>query len=186
MKKPVKSLTAAQKRVLIAKDTIKWLNSNNIEAKSGEYFLAPSMGIKIKSLNDKLGAALARTKKSCKVCALGGMFYSMVRRFDKVTVGRGDITNRCLGDYLTFVESSVVFSELGKYFPHHQLAMIESAFEMIDMIDWEDHDHIGDAEVDRSILFAQKPDYSGDGKSPASRLRMIMENVVENNGVFKP
>ena len=177
--KPVKRLTAAQKRVLIAEDTIAWLNTKAIKAKRGNYFKAPASGIKVKGHDDKLDVALATTKKPCQVCALGGMFYSMVRRFDKVTVGIGDINSRLNGEYFIDVGVAGIFDELGRYFSHHQLAMIESAFETTDMFEWDDYDHIDEATADKAIKFALK-------MTPAGRLRKIMNNIIENKGVFEP
>ena len=175
-----KKLTAAEKRVAIAEDTIKWLNSRAIKATPGTYFGAPAKGIKVKSHDDKLDVALKKTKEACKVCALGGLFYSMVRRFDKVTVGVGNIDSRLNSDYFLGVDGFGVFEELEKYFPHQQLAAIESAFEQRDMFEYEDHAKMSDAEM----VWSQ--DFTRGAKTPADRLRAIMNNIIENKGKFRP
>ena len=179
-KATTKKLTAAEKRVAIAEDTIKWLNSRAIKATTGTYFGAPAKGIKVKSHDDKLDLALEKTKGTCRVCALGGMFYSMVRRFDKVTVGIGNIDSQLSSDYFLGVDGFSVFDELEKYFSHQQLAAIESAFEQRDMFEYEDHAKMSDAEM----VWSQ--DFTRGAKTPADRLRAIMNNIIENKGKFRP
>ena len=179
-KATTKKLTAAEKRVAIAEDTIKWLNSRAIKATTGTYFGAPAKGIKVKSYDDKLDLALEKTKGTCRVCALGGMFYSMVRRFDEVTVGIGNIDSQPSSDYFLGVDGFSVFDELEKYFSHQQLAAIESAFEQRDMFEYEDHAKMSDAEM----VWSQ--DFTRGAKTPADRLRAIMNNIIENKGKFRP
>lgn len=166
-----KRLTAAEKRVLIAKDTIKWLKTHALRVRPGTYFLAPIGSLSSKSDTDKLDVALGTIEGSCTVCGLGGMFYSMVRRFDKVTVGLS------AGDQ---VHGHTIYEQLGKYFSTTQLSLIESAFEVQAMtanvtmrpnFNWD--------EVNRAVDFAW-------GKEPADRLRKIMNNIINNGGTFRP
>ena len=191
-KTPVK-MTGPQKRVAIAKDTIKWLGTKAIKMKPGTYFQLPRKAIKVQSYDDKLDDVLVTVKNPCQVCALGGMFYSMVRRFDKVPVSicntmweKGDM-------YAYGVGHADIYIELSKYFDGHQLSLIESAFETRDMFEVADYDGIEvgfdvDAlalekrpcsTIDRAVNFARK-------KNATDRLRAIMNNIIENNGAFKP
>jgi len=78
------------------------------------------------------------------------------------------------------VDGFGVFDELEKYFSHQQLAAIESAFEQRDMFEYEDHAKMSDAEM----VWSQ--DFTRGAKTPADRLRAIMNNIIENKGKFKP
>jgi len=189
-KTPVK-MTGPQKRVAIAKDTIKWLGTKAIKMKPGTYFQLPRKAIK--NHNHKLDVALATVKTPCQVCALGGMFYSMVRRFDKVPVSICSTMWEKDETYADGVGHADIYIELSKYFPSHQLSLIESAFEKRDMVELGDYDGIEvgfdvDAlalekwpcpTIDRAVNFARK-------KNATDRLRAIMNNIIENNGAFKP
>jgi hypothetical protein len=72
------------------------------------------------------------------------------------------------------VDGFGVFDELEKYFSHQQLAAIESAFEQRDMFEYEDHAKMSDAEM----VWSQ--DFTRGAKTPADRLRAIMNNIIEN------
>ena len=192
VKKPVKKMTAAdkmtaaEKRVAIAKDTIKWLGTKSIKMKPGTYFQFPHKAIKVRNSDRKLDVALETVKKPCQVCALGGMFYSMVRRFDKVPVRVCNTYYEVNTEYAEGVGHDDIYYELAKYFPGHQLSLIESAFEKRDLIEMEDYKGIEkefdanvDNVVDRAVAFARK-------ENAVERLRAIMNNIIENNGAFKP
>jgi hypothetical protein len=189
VKKTPAKTTAAERRVAIAIDTIKWLGTKAIKMKPGTYFQLPRKAIKNLNHNHKLDVALATVKTPCQVCALGGMFYSMVRRFDKVPLSicntvweKGDM-------YADGVGHADIYIELSKYFDGHQLSLIESAFEKRDMVEFDEYDgierefvteglEISDL-IDWAINFARK-------KNAADRLRAIMTNIIENKGTFKP
>jgi len=174
-----KTLLPAQKRVLIAKDTIKWLDTKAIMTKTNSnYFKMSGKGIKVKNtLRDmELGVMLKNTTNSCQVCAIGGMFYSMVRRFDNITIDVGEHTHH---NYLKRIYQSIIFDELERYFSYEQLIMIESAFEMHEMHNPDDWD------VDSHEKFIAASKFAiSDKKSPAARLRKIMNNIIQNDGVF--
>jgi hypothetical protein len=185
-KTPVK-MTGPQKRVAIAKDTIKWLGTKAIKMKPGTYFQLPRKAIKVQ--NGKLDDVLATVEKPCQVCALGSLFYSMVRRFDKVPVSICNTMWEVDDIYAEGVGHADIYIELSKYFPRHQLSLIESAFEKRDMVEVGDYDGIEvevgmaglalEDTIDRAIDFARK-------KNATDRLRAIMNNIIENNGAFKP
>jgi len=176
-----KTLLPAQKRVLIAKDTIKWLDTKAIMTKTNSnYFKMSGKGIKVKNtLRDiELGVMLKNTTNSCQVCAIGGMFYSMVRRFDNITIDVGEHAHH---NYLKRIYRSSIFDELERYFSYEQLIMIESAFEMHEMHNPDDWDNI-----DRNKFINASNFAISDKKSPAARLRKIMNNIIQNDGVFVP
>jgi len=176
MKKTVKKMTASEKRIAIAKDTIKWLNTKAIKASPGFYFHIPGNGIKIKNYNENFDVIFKNATKLCMVCALGGMFYSIVRRFDNVTADIGYIHNRKSGSYLTDVLCQDIYKQLRKYFSIRQLVLIEDSF--------EEHDGISVNDWKKSGGCINEPKRRS--KPPAVRMRMIMENIVKNKGVFKP
>lgn len=192
VKKPVKKtiktkpLTATQKRVEIAKDTIKWLDIRKFKMKPGTYFKLPLRAVRVTDTNAKMDVALENVKKPCTVCALGGMFYSMVRKFDKVPVGVGSIEHASIlndRQYLASVDGGSIYDELADYFSRFQLGLIESAFECRDMVDY-DYDS---TDFDKANVLVMRAIEFGDAeKTPESRMRAIMNNIIKNKGQFRP
>ena len=70
------------------------------------------------------------------------------------------------------IEHSTVISYLKKYFTVPQLNLIEIAFEQ--------------TEIFKHPLKSKAIKFGEQYKHPKSRLRAILNNILENNGVFKP
>jgi hypothetical protein len=173
-KKPLSA--KAKKRVLIAKDTLKWLAANKLFA-SGTYFSFPPKSIPTdnsdKDLNKDLNKVLKKTNEPCEVCAIGGMFYSMVRRYKGVKLYECNAEYTGLNLYFSYIDPDVIYHGLRKYFSAVQISLIESAFEVA---------VIGSAEyyrIQEAIEFAPC-------ESRTTRLELIMENIVKNKGTFNP
>ncbi len=76
-KKPLSA--KAKMRILIAKDTLKWLAAKKLKpTHHGICFNLPDKSVPTdksnKDLNRKLDKVLEKVNKPCDVCALGGMF----------------------------------------------------------------------------------------------------------------
>jgi len=80
-----KSLTKAEKRVLIAKDVLKLLGAKRFKAKTGNAYLRVNKNITQKHIDLPLEEIL-KTTKNCEACALGSLFYAHVNRFNQVKV----------------------------------------------------------------------------------------------------
>lgn len=150
--------SAAQKRVIIAQDVIRALESRQLMAESGTYI----DNVRLTD-DDKI--------ESCTVCALGAVFVCSVQR-DQEVLDTGE-TLSDLADYCT--SPNAMRAQLEPYFGDEQLRLIESAFE---------GDDFGaattSAKTERAIKYFNR---TGDDDK---RLIKIMKNVIANNGTFKP
>lgn len=163
-------------RIAIAKDVLARLRYRNIETRT--YMNGLENISSWNSLNDDVNAQnhIKELEKNCQVCALGSMFLSHIRVFDKIMMS--ELTDD--RDNLTSV--------LSDYFDQKQLDLIECAFEgelVVDENYYEETDSdvwppIYPTEVEEAKKYIIK--YRDDKK----RLRAIMINVIRNNGVFKP
>lgn len=152
----------------IARDVIKGLDAKKLIAESGVYF-EPGFGNYVGdyqgfSHNKEKMKALVKSPTKCKVCAIGGLFTSLVCHdlpFELKKVGHN------LSDKMR--------DALAPYFSPEQLAQIEMAFE----IDPFYGDRL-DIPYEKAIAFGE-----AHNKDDA-RLRAICQNIIDNEGVFKP
>jgi hypothetical protein len=105
------------------------------------------------------------------VCALGGLFMSCTNFNNNTLLEDLDFASSELGDLIEEVKLS---NELNKIFSVKQLKLIEVYFEGNDGYFYENR------EYDTVKAFYIK--YPSDKK----RLQLIMENIVENDGIFVP
>lgn len=152
----------AEARVLIAQDVLNQLNLKKIIAtSSGTYFAFEGVSF---DGEDFLHEVLDKTQ--CQVCALGSLYYSRVQVANET---RCDVVER-IGDYEEgFVLNNInithtIMPDLNQYFDWSALDKIENYFE-----GW----------------FEGNTFYS-DNLDPEIRMRKIMQNIIDNNGDFKP
>jgi len=111
--------------------------------------------------------------KNCRVCALGAAFLSMVRLYNAVNM---ETLMPYIDDtHSVFMQRNSITCRLNTYFSSEQLDMIESAFERCQM----GHTASPTRKYD-AMLFVDNEN------NPKERLKKIMENIVENGGVFNP
>jgi len=176
--------SAAMKRVMIAKDVIEHVNVKNIKASRGAYFEGgeyPEIG-ETKKSKVSLQEVLPKME-SCSVCALGGMFYSSIAINNKF---KADVMDKRDGEIDTEVDGDDVRIKLGKFFSKHQMALIESAFEGEDYSyenDVEDMSGAKELELEVATEFCRKDGLKMDSKKAIIK---IMNNIIENEGKFKP
>lgn len=177
-----KKLTAAEKRVRIAKDVIDALNTKRITANRGGYIL-PSKGegdlFENAALDTQVRDAFS-TVKHCEVCALGGIFVAAVERFDRIKIKNLNYMPIMRGNTNTVSDLNLHHFEnyLYKFFSRKQLAMIEMAFE--DLHTLVDVPAISDEEEDAIFKFSYR------FKTAKNLMIAIMENIIKNKGTFKP
>lgn len=167
-----KRLTKPQKRVAIAEDIIAQVRANNYKAKAGRY-------ISLKGdykLNDKSSAqeALIENKIKCTVCGIGSLFCSLIKFENKATIE--DLRDVHLGVHDWDDRGRV---RLHKYFSKEQLSLIESAFEKSDGYGTY---IINIDEEELAATFAKRNKI----RKADDLLIAIMENIISNNGLFKP
>lgn len=174
-----KKMTAPEKRVAIARDVLAGMKADILIAKSGTYLddvkfrekVRWDMPLKVEDQAKPLMDAV----ESCNVCGIGSMFVSTVMRFNKLTIGDivGADTNPADDDEnqisaKEFVDEAsgggVMYEYLEQFFPAEDLRKVEEAFEGGSFCAVEDHPYPSDD----------------------IRLRLIMENIVANEGRFRP
>ena len=150
----------AEARVLIAQDVLNQLNLKKIIATSGTYF---AFGDTTFDGGDFLHEVLDKTQ--CQVCALGSLYYSRVQVANET---KCDVVER-IGDFEDESLNSInnvhtIMPDLNQYFDWSALDKIENYFE-----GW----------FEANTFYNNNPD-------PEIRMRKIMQNIIDNNGDFKP
>jgi hypothetical protein len=167
------SASRAEKRVLIAKDIIQLLKTQKISATTGDWLTTYKEGEVTDE--DSFQAAVLSNQATCSCCALGSMVVSCTLFRNKASIEETE-------DRAAYVAPGAAEwtdkSGLRKLFGPVQLSMIEAAFEQ------------GDGGADYSIIPVQKLDAAVDfgynHYDSKSRLIAIMQNIIDNEGTFKP
>lgn len=157
----IEVMPAAELRVLIAQDALALVNSGLLRPMPMTYL--------DKELSD--GPFLPKKKQMtevvdgwlqspCAVCAIGAMMVAAIRRCNDITVGeyRDTLDNK----------RQLFFGYLCRFFTRDQLLLMECAFEGFG------------TSVEGDEFFWKLRD------DPEVRMKAILENIIENNGVFTP
>lgn len=177
------SLTPAQKRVYIARDVLKHLDSEQLIARTGVWleqgdpnknFLFKLNGDRTKKDNDTEVRDILNKQNKCEGCALGGMFMCAVKVANKLKLGQ------MVGDDGGVSESDT-FHYMRRFFSFDQLELIESAFEA--------GEGGATGTEDSRTYFGDDPEGYSDPANevePEVRMRMIMQNIIKHKGKFDP
>lgn len=204
-------LKPAEKRVAIARDVLAQLASGRLVADTG-FWLGNSESTSddnhlidaddLASVKNTELQSILGEMDTCTGCALGGLFMCAVEKYDKLKVkdlkeyeycsDRGD--NYDAEDLVLQTVDTVNY--LRKFFSNDQLQLIECAFEMGQGA-WSEEDYCDD-HCDEARLQTWKeackfatdemyPEADCDlDENPGLRMKLIMENIVANNGMFMP
>lgn len=184
MPKKTKFETKGKARVAIAKDVLKWMDTQKMDVQQSGYLLSKT-GSLFSGL-DVLDNADLKEKlqgKECQVCALGAVFLTTVDRFNQV--GCADLLDE--GDWrggALSLKRRHLTNYLEKYFAPLQLCLIESAFECGSFRTGFNSNHSALKKIAKAEQYGVKLHRKGLG--PDKRLRKIMNNIIKNNGTFKP
>lgn len=156
------ALSPAEKRVAVAKDVIAQLDAKKIVALCGSYVSITPKENEIFSLepDDEMQTVLAG--RVCDACALGSLFICAVAKLDDCTADSVQFDKHYDVDYYMRDDP---YEYLGQFFEHEQLHRIEQAFE--GYAGWSDDDGANYIDEDAE-----------------RRLRVIMKNIIDNNGTF--
>ncbi len=170
-----KEVSASEKRILIAKDVIRHVKTEEYRIRKGVYLDLPKKLFSATNANRKIQSLFGKIE-SCRVCALGSIFMSKCNIADGQLLGYNDMYS---GDYGFF------YNTLGKYFSLSQLMLIEAAFETdlsINSLDkfYSDQEKVSHKKMDAAVAFGEKYNKA------SIRLEAIMENLIKNKGTFKP
>jgi len=179
---PFSRLTAAQKRVAIARDALKQIKAQKLEINTGVWCDIEMEEVypDVEKLDAQalfLGrAAVPAIQPTCRTCALGACLVSSVRLFDDFKLKTSDL------------DVDEIYKQLKKFFPVGQLLLIESAFEQRDWTDRSTSARHGQ-NVEKHITEAENTTAENFGltyKDDTERAEAIFKNIVRNNGTFKP
>ncbi len=165
----MKRKSKAEKRVEIAKDVLAQLRAEKIVASQGTYCFLDADIQGTEELREEVKGA------RCEVCALGALFMGDIRKNDKckgVDVGLGLEPDGFVNHY---IDERAMRDRLGKLFSVKQTALIECAFEKgIDPTN-----SLSENEYATATAFGNRYEDSSE------RLRVIMRNIIRNDGQFK-
>lgn len=157
-----KEMSRSEKRVQIAKDVLKQVAAKKFRPTEGEYLDSVYLDLD-DAFVDAQKALIA--VPSCDVCAIGSVFCAVAMRADKVEL------------YYGSMDGPEMVAYLRPYFSEEQLRLMECAFEGALMDTWC---FIPEEETDRAEKMYKKY------RSVTARLVAVMENVIANDGTFKP
>jgi hypothetical protein len=180
-----KTLTKNQMRVAIAKDVISQIKTRKIIPQVGVWMEDPKMGSLEEIVSDGVERYLesddtcrlmpfpaqdyTKKVKNCRVCALGSIFVSSVNLFNGVEFDNGEEVYDCF--------ENLKSSPLNRYFSAEELALIEGCFEGDDGLH---ADRLNTRDRGVAIAFTSKYPIV------KKRLEAIMNNIIKNDGLFKP
>ena len=177
-----KKATKAQKRVMIAKDVLAQIKAERCFPKRGEW-VRPLWSDDQKSIDIKLDpnssikdAFKSKAINSCEVCALGGLFMSCTNLNNNTTVGDMK-TEYYIGEFVN--DDVKISNELNRIFTQKQLMLIETYFEGGAGYFKSYSHHFSYSDEKLLVIFFKSFDDD-------ERLKMIMQNIIDNNGTFKP
>lgn len=197
-----KAASPAQKRVLIAKDVIAQIKANRYAAKTGTWVALYNKNAKKIDFGPYSAASrknaqvqslfLSGDVAKCECCALGGVMMSCTLYNN----------NQTLADFYEYdcdVGAVVGYGDkfsngLHRVFSRQQLALIECAFEggrggfFVSLNPTSTCTPVVDPllqNVPRDTL-ARAIDYAKKYATPEKRMIAIMQNIIKNDGTFKP
>lgn len=189
-----KNATKAQKRVLIAKDVLEWLDVNLIRPENGSYVRRSDYKKDIdydyeKHDKTQLNKTILEggSRNSCYVCGVGALFVGAVMRYDNIC--NGDFNGNCsdinigIGGLIEFDDELVDY--LSKYFTRRQIALVEVAFEVEDYFDSDEPFNSSFACLSDEAA-SKASNFGMQYKENKQRLIAIMKNIIKNDGQFIP
>ncbi len=173
----MKKLTKKQQLAVdIAKDVIKWIRARKLKINNDGNYLEGDLGKSCQiRRGDQIQDHLPTLRRKCDVCAKGAIFLSYIELKNKIKFGY-ELKVPSEWDNTSSISYSGnwICSRLGDAFTRENLDLIESAFEVAVMgtSDYE--------AAKRAIDFGYK------FGTPGKRMIAICQNIIENNGEFKP
>lgn len=172
-------LSAADKRVYIARDVLAQLRSKQIIAERGVWVGDENGSVCVIPDDTNDNAELKdvfNSMESCTACALGGLFFSTVKIADKLKVG-------------SISDQEIDFNDISKYlrqfFSKDQLLLIEIAFE--GGSGGCSADEVSNLEDGKAAeRFFDQFHCDDEDETDSHHMRLIMENIIANKGKFVP
>jgi hypothetical protein len=188
---PFSRLSAAQKRIAIAKDVLKQIKAEQYNIQKGQWLSfsvpeeldfknmdaggivklfkasGPQSPTQTMLTGGRLSVVVEAQPAMCTCCAVGAACASAIRLFNG---------HELEGQELGGLEEGKEI--LGKYFPKAQVDLMEAAFER--RVDDSMHEDATDKDLAAAEVFGRKYNYD------EARAEAIFNNIVMNGGTFKP
>lgn len=164
-------MTKKEQRIAIIKDVLENLDNRTIH---NNFYMKDLNVTQLEFENGKLTTESLSKIEKCPACALGQLFISYLKLFGKTSHNRSFFFEiNCLySDKIKYT----ILRYLSEYFTLEQLDMIESALERsVDFALTNNRKHLY-----RAATFKE---YIQDSKS---LMKMICENMLQNDGEFNP
>ena len=183
----LKSVPKNIARILICYDALLQLRQKKVKAEKGKYVVVRNKGTHkyydpaislTRQRNLQIDSVL--DKQQCQACALGTLFISRARIFNKIKIC--DIPNLQFGQisYDDRNSISALNIQLQQYFDARQLSLIEACFE------GETVGVAGGALRSDELVQKISARYITKYKTAESRLIAILKNIISNDGLFIP
>jgi len=170
-----RKLTKVKKRVAIAKDVIKQIDAKLLIPEAATYFTPKDHSMFYDYANEELSPFFYTEK--CNACAIGSLFISQIRKEDNFKLDKD-----CDID-----DERDMRVKLRKYFTPLQLSMIETAYMQniyfAEKVNLKKYSLI----ITRCKKYRKKnklKEFTTPNDSKA--LKLIMQNLIDNKGTFKP
>lgn len=163
-----------QKRVMIAADALARLDTKQLIAETGRWVEIWETPVGTKFNADVQDLLLNKSGFKCNVCALGSLLMGAIRF--KNSVDLEDLEGlRQSFDSLCWLPQNIT-----NYFSEDQLQLIEFTYEGGNGWFTEGRENLTISKEDqvKALKFSQQ------SKDPDTRLRMILKNIIANNGTF--
>ena len=177
-------LSKAEQRVFIARDVLNQLADNKLVAEAGVWMddddlITPELVKRDPELQD-----VFQQRERCNVCALGALFVSAVGIADKLKLSELEDIKEYRKGKKDLSDVGLSFGDIKKYlkqfFSVQQLEWMETAFEQLDSLQtYRKYPYSKEAEN-----FARMT--SDHYTESTDRMKMIMQNVIANDGTFNP
>jgi hypothetical protein len=166
-------MSAAAKRVAIAKDVIAQIRAKQYRIKCGIWLsvdgIDTDVGVEGACQAALLGQEIKIEPAKCDCCALGAAMASSLRLFN-------------IGEFCNDVELGDLTKQLGKFFSKEQMGLIEATFECrsepLCELAPEGKDEFSDLFIYNTARFRRM--------TCENRAIAIFENIIKNKGTFKP
>ncbi len=179
---PFSRMNAAQKRVAIARDAVKQIRAKQFVMDTGTWCeFAPGLPEQFFKTVDAQAmfngtATIKIPQPVCRTCALGAALVSSVRLFDRFKFSNTD------------VKTKEVTKQLGQFFSAKQMLLIETAYEQRS---WDDRTRWCDLGLYPNNVMTEQENnvaqtFGLNYRRDTDRALAIFQNIVRNNGEFKP
>jgi hypothetical protein len=182
--KKFKKLSQPRKRVAIARDALAQLGLR-LRPVTGKWVQFDEI-LNITGLNEQTQVqSVLNETAQCNVCAKGALFVCLVDRTNDVTLSEAPITTNYAG-CASQIHGRATDPYLTRLFSENQLDLIEIAFEgksfaFMTGLDANNTFEEKTAAEDFFRVFGHNKKQNAE-----LRLRAIFENIIANNGTFKP